>query len=663
MKRSIPTGRSRYLTPGHIRFFRAALEGIDLRRAWDYVANEEEDYTPARAAFTVGWIREVTIASCMSAGYPELVGVFRRDPARVKVEDIPSLEEFIATFRDGEYFSEVEMLALYKEQYGENRAVERRARLETRQRQAFDLLAKAVYRAPRVTDSIGQWLVPHVVEHLQAAGMHTLGDVRAALNRKKSVRWDEVPGVGEKWATRLTLWLDEHVIVVAPDSTSVALMAPSPFHGLGLSKQDSEVTLTKPVLLHEQDASRMERAWWPYPAHRNRLGACSDEHAIQIWLDAKAPHHPGEKDANKITLTRRAYSRIAERFLLWCQLEANIGLTQIGVEHCIHYRSWLHSLGWVSTEQWAAAGWHIPAEQWIGAQRVKRDSAQWKPFKGKLSQESIANELTVLRALFKYLSEGRVAEHNPWALLGKADFKTPWSQDSLYVNRSLTQAQRDYLLAGLDADDEIQARLALILWLGFGCGLRSAEMIGLSLRDIVIAPERWSLKVKGKGKRNRTVPLSTPVKNALLRYLQAIGMELDFVIRASSGLDPETADQPILRTKKGPRPRGKDGKRVASTPMDRMSYPSLDRIIKEHFKAKAMALEDSNPESAARLQLASMHWLRHSCAVHANRNKVPLNSIQRLLGHSNISITSRYLVEEEEVLAAAMEAFLAPASL
>lgn len=55
-----------------------------------------------------------------------------------------------------------------------------------------------------------------------------------------------------------------------------------------------------------------------------------------------------------------------------------------------------------------------------------------------------------------------------------------------------------------------------------------------------------------------------------------------------------------------------------------------------------------------------MHWLRHSCAVHANRNKVPLNAIQRLLGHNNISTTSRYLVEEDEVFADAMEAFLAP---
>ena len=185
-------------------------------------------------------------------------------------------------------------------------------------------------------------------------------------------------------------------------------------------------------------------------------------------------------------------------------------------------------------------------------------------------------------------------------------------------------------------------------------------MIGLSFSDLLITPERWSLKVKGKGKKNRTVPLSTPVKNAILSYMDAIGCDLEFVIRASSGLDAESAGQPILRTQRGRRRRDDDGKRLASTPKDRMSYQTLNLVIKNHFEAKAQALTESDPVSAARLGLASMHWLRHSCAVHANRNKVPLNAIQRLLGHNNISTTSRYLVEEDEVLADAMEAFLAP---
>lgn len=657
MKNTIPTGRSRYLTPGHIRFFRAALEGVDLKRAWDYVQYDEDDYTPALAKLTVGWIREVTIAACMSAGYPELVAVFRREPERVKVQDAPTLEEFIATFPHGDEFSECEMLPLYEEKYGSNRASERRARLQARQRQAFDLLAKAVYRAPKVSDSVGQWLVPHLVEHLLAAGLHTLGDVRASLNRKKTARWEAVPKIGEKWATRLTLWLDEHVIVVAPDPQEVVVQ--SPFHGLGLARIDAVSQLITPT--YDLDPTNGEpHARSPYPAHRNRLRAVSDEHAIKIWLDAKAPHDPDESDAAKMTPTRRAYSRIAERFLLWCQLEAHVGLSQFTTEHCIHYRAWLQDLGRKSEPAWEAAGWRIPAGQWLGRRGISRDSADWRPFEGKLSTTSITQELTVLRALFKFLHQGGITDHNPWTLLGKVNFGASDDQDNQYVNRSLTQEQRDYLLAGLDTNDELQARLALILWLGFGCGLRATELTKLSLSDLVITPNKWSLKVKGKGKKRRTVPLSTPVKDAVLRYMSTIGLDVEFVIRASSGLDKETAGQPILRTQRGRRPRDADGKRVVSTPTDRMVYQTLNKVIKNHFEVKAKAIEATNPLSAARLGVASMHWLRHSCAVQANHNKVPLNAIQRLLGHSNISVTSRYLVDEDAVLADAMEAFLGP---
>lgn len=655
---STPVGRSRYLTPGHIRFFRAALEGVDLKRAWDYVLNDEDDYTPTLAKFTVAWIREVTIAACLSAGSPELVGLFRREAERVKVQDTPTLEAFTARYEHGEAFSESEMLELYQEQYGSNRAAERRARLQARQRQAFDLLAKAVYRSPKASDSAGQWLAPHLVEHLQDAGLHTLGDVRAALNKKRTARWDEVPGVGEVWASRLVRWLDEHVIVVAPDPQGVVVQ--SPFHGLGLARVGTESALSTPLVYDLGPADRAAQAWSPYPAHRNRLKAVSDEHAIKIWLDAKAPHDPDEADPAKMTPTRRAYSRIAERFLLWCQLEAQIGLSQFATEHCIHYRAWLQDLGRKSEPAWEAAGWRIPAGQWLGRRGISRDSADWRPFEGKLSTASIAQELTVLRTLFKFLHQGGITDHNPWTLLGKANFGASDDQDTQYVNRSLTQEQRDYLMAGLDTNDELQARLAVILWLGFGCGLRATELTQLSLSDLVITPNKWSLKVKGKGKKRRTVPLSTPVKDAVLRYLSTIGLDVEFVIRASSGLDKETAGQPILRTQKGRRPRDADGKRVASTPTDRMAYQTLNKVIKNHFEVKAKAIEATNPVSAARLGVASMHWLRHSCAVQANHNKVPLNAIQRLLGHSNISVTSRYLVDEDAVLADAMEAFLAP---
>ena len=654
-KHSIPAGRIRYLTPGHIRFFRAALEGVDLRRCWDYVELDEDEYTPALAKATVAWIRETTIAACMSAGHPELVGLFRRDPDLVRVSALPSLDDFIAEFQDGDAFSENEMLELYNERYGINRSAERRSRLQARLRQAFDVLAKAVYRTPKVTDSIGQWLAPHLVEHLQAVGMRTLADVRSALNKRKTARWDEVPGIGEKWASRLTRWMDEHVIVVKPE-TGFALMSVatlesiSPFAGLGLSRAHRSDNLVDvlPALPSSTTQSAIQ-AWSPYPASNNRLGANNDADAVELWMDAKAPDNVN---------TRRSYRRAAERLLLWCQLERGIAFSQMRAEDCIHYRTWLTDLGRKTSEDWSKAGWKLPAEQWLGRRGIPRDSADWRPFEGTLAKTSIAQDLTILRSLFNFLHEGRIVDGNPWLLMGKSNFSAPFgARDNQFTSRSLTSTQRDYLLSGLDLTDEIEARLNLILWLGFGCGLRSSEMLGLTFSSLKITPERWSLDVLGKGDKLRSVPLSTPVKNALLRYMESIGLSLDFVIRASSGLDEGEAGQPILRTQKGRRARGLDGRKVLCTPSSPMSYQSLHRVLTSHFEAKAAALQSDDPISAARLKVASTHWLRHSCAVQALK-KVPLNGVQKLLGHASIAVTGRYVVEDDEQLASAMESFL-----
>jgi site-specific recombinase XerD len=654
-KSALPAGRSRYLTPGHITFFRAAMEGVDLRRAWDYVELDEDEFSPQLAKATIDWIRETTMAACMSAGHPELTALFRRDPNLVKVDTLPSIEEFIAEHEHGDAFSESEMMELYTEKYGANRAGERRSRLQSRLRQAFDILAKAVYRAPRASDTAAQWLAPHLVPHLQAAGMRTLADVRRALNKKKTARWDEVPGIGEKWATRLTRWMDEHVIVVPSEikKAEYALILTSPFN---LSIPESQLTPLTPLTSVTQVAN--PGTWSPYPASCNRIGASSDVHAIKIWLDAKAPMKPGE---SRMPPTRRAYSRIAERFLMWCQHEANTTLSQFRVENCIHYRAWLHDLGRKSKEEWAAAGWRIPANEWLGRRGIDRDSPEWRPFEGALSKQSVAQEITVVRALFKFLTDGGVTEHNPWTLMGKANFNAPFAaQGNQFASRGLTQEQRDYLLAGLDVDDELESRLSLVLWLGFGCGLRSAEMIGLSFEDIKITPDSWALSVLGKGGKLRRVPLSSPIKTALLRYMSTIGIPLETVIRASSGLDSESAGQPILRTQRGRRARDLDGNKVMLTPKNRMSYQSLNRVIKDHLESKSRNLEVTNPVSAARLKSASTHWLRHSCAQQALRNGVPLNGVQRLLGHSSLSVTGRYLTADDEALASAMEAFLAP---
>jgi len=177
----------------------------------------------------------------------------------------------------------------------------------------------------------------------------------------------------------------------------------------------------------------------------------------------------------------------------------------------------------------------------------------------------------------------------------------------------------------------------------------------------LIEDEKWRLRVIGKGSKIRKVPLSKPVLAALLLYMSTIGIGVESIIHASSGLDADTAAKPILRTQRGRRARDEDGARVASTPTCPMQYRTLYEILKKHFEAKSLAIEADDPISAAKLRRASNHWLRHTCATLSLKAGVPLPGVQKLLGHASIATTGLYLTEDDDALAEAMEAALASA--
>ncbi len=652
MPTHVPAGR-RALTPGHIRFFRAAMDGVELRRAWEYIETDSmalgEPYTPVLAKATVHWIRETLIAESLSAGHPELIGLFRRDPGLVKDAGKPSLEEFSARFEHADAFSESELMELYTEEYGTaSKAEERKSRLQARLRLAFDLLEKSVRKPPRAQDPVDQWLAPHLAEHLRAAGLVTLGAVRAALDKRKTPRWEEVPGIGERWADRLVRWMDDQVIVVPPELLPVVTSNVSEFGIVSMGRLELAGQEFESDLLVSPSPFGIQSVWAPYPAANNRIGANDDKESIELWIKSVAPTNKN---------TQRAYRRIAERLLLWCSLERRTTFAEIKVEDCIHYRTWLTDMGRKTPEEWTLAGWKIPAEQWIGNRVAQRDTAEWRPFEGPLSKDSVAQDLQVLRSFFKYLDGGRVVDGNVWALMGKANFQKPFGgRDQQFVGRSLTLSQWKYLIENLKAGEgEFESRILLILWLGFGCGLRSAEMLSLTFGSICTG-ETWRLNVLGKGDKWRTVTLALPARNALIGYMASIGISLEYIVRASSGLDKEMAAEPILRGQKG---RRKEGRKA---PSSALSYAQMFRVLKAFLEAKAVAMEGSDPVSAAKLREASGHWLRHSFATRALQNGVPINVVQKALGHSSVSTTGRYLTAEAAHMDQEMERFAAESS-
>lgn len=126
-----------------------------------------------------------------------------------------------------------------------------------------------------------------------------------------------------------------------------------------------------------------------------------------------------------------------------------------------------------------------------------------------MSPDSAAQYLLVVEALFNFVLKAGDLAHQPWALLGRAPRTAdkPSDASEQFTERSLDARQWAWLIEGLQpAADDLQARLAVVLWLGYACGLRAAEMLSLTLGSLQASAGGWCLRVLGKGRKARTVP-------------------------------------------------------------------------------------------------------------------------------------------------------------
>lgn len=159
----------------------------------------------------------------------------------------------------------------------------------------------------------------------------------------------------------------------------------------------------------------------------------------------------------------------------------------------------------------------------------------------------------------------------------------------------------------LAKDDWIGARNQALFTLLYGCGLRIHEALSLTLSDL---PQNGFLRVKGKGQKERMVPVLKIVENILEAYRKLCPY-------------PESENRPLFLGA-----RGKAlNQGVAQKTM---------RDLRRGFNL---------PETA------TPHALRHSFATHLLQNGANLREIQELLGHSSVSTTQRYTeVNAEEML-------------
>lgn len=205
---------------------------------------------------------------------------------------------------------------------------------------------------------------------------------------------------------------------------------------------------------------------------------------------------------------------------------------------------------------------------------------------------TICRKLTALRTWFKHLISIGVLSSNP-----ARQVFTPRVRAPLFS--ALPATDLGQLLQEAPGETLLQVRDRALVEVVYGCGLRVSEAVGLTMESL----QNRCLRVKGKGRKERIVPLPTQTEKALEEYL-----------KMRSLFHPAVEERHIFLSRSG-RP---------------MTDTDARRRI-ERF------LQPLGGETAPH-----PHILRHSFATHLLEGGADLRAVQELLGHTSITTTQRY---------------------
>lgn len=229
---------------------------------------------------------------------------------------------------------------------------------------------------------------------------------------------------------------------------------------------------------------------------------------------------------------------------------------------------------------------------------------------------SRARKLSTLRQLYRHLlAEGAVGEDPTHGLTGpKSTRALPQTLSVGEVDRLITAA-RARIEPSRGRDRVRAVRMYCLIELLYATGMRVSELVALP-RQVLDGDDRV-LTIRGKGGRERMVPLNSAARAALERYL-------------SLGRVPEDGVAPMLKT--------------------RWLFPSKSEsghLTRQRF---AQDLKEVAIEAGLDAERVSPHVLRHAFATHLLDRGADLRAVQQLLGHADISTTEIYTHVLEERL-------------
>jgi integrase/recombinase XerD len=249
-------------------------------------------------------------------------------------------------------------------------------------------------------------------------------------------------------------------------------------------------------------------------------------------------------------------------------------------------------------------------------------------FSHQVDGRSVGRKLSALRHLYRYLLLDKTIEHDPtlniesprqWKVLPKSLARDEVESTLASPAAQLANGRR----ASQDAT-ALAARDRAMLELLYAGALRVSELVNSTLEDLKL--DAGYMLVRGKGDKERIVPLGKPAQDAIAEYL--------------------AQGRPALirkRELKTSRPRAKSVRSVGN-PSETTKVGDAHVFIARGGRklTRQRVWQMVGAASAASGRHASPHMLRHSCATHMVENGADLRTVQTILGHSDISTTQVY---------------------
>jgi len=208
---------------------------------------------------------------------------------------------------------------------------------------------------------------------------------------------------------------------------------------------------------------------------------------------------------------------------------------------------------------------------------------------------SANRRLTVFRRFFRWTVREQLRDSDPTLKLDAA-------RQPLRVPKSLSEAQVEALLAAPDVETPLGLRDRAMLELLYASGLRVSELV--LLRTVRVSFSEGTLRVAGKGSKERLVPFGEEARSWIERYVR----------EARAAILAGRASDALFVTARG--------------------GPMTRQMFWKRIKAHALAAGIAVP--------LSPHTLRHAFATHLLNHGADLRTVQMLLGHADISTTTIY---------------------